>query len=32
MTAASDPVIVLGSSRDVIEYVGGNFEFTRSTQ
>jgi len=27
-----DPIIVLGSSRDVIEYVGGRFQFTRGHQ
>ena len=27
-----DPTIVLGSSRDVIEYVGGRFEFSRSAE
>lgn len=27
-----DPTIVLGSSRDTIEYVGGRFEFSRSAE
>jgi hypothetical protein len=29
---SDDPVIVLGSSRDVIEYIGGRFEFSRSVE